>query len=203
MYSSAKVRDKAGFGGKIPHVPKLLDQVRAVLRMKHYSLRTEQAYVDWIKRYIFFHNKRHPADMSEAEIRAFVSDLASKRRVSASTQTVALSAVLFLYRDVLKKDLPYVAGIERAKKAERRPVVFTQAEVKQVLARLDGAPYLQATLMYGSGLRLMDALRLRVKDVDFERNEITIREGKGDRKSTLKSSHANISYAVFCLKKKI
>lgn len=162
-------------------MPKLLDQVREVARMKHYSIRTEQAYVDWIKRYIFFHNKRHPADMAEAEIRAFISDLASKRRVSASTQTVALSALLFLYRDVLKKDLPYVAGIERAKKAERRPVVFTQAEVKQVLARLDGAPYLQATLMYGSGLRLMDALRLRVKDVDFERNEITIREGKGEK----------------------
>src|SRR5712692_7816804 len=95
-YSSADLRDKPGFGVKIPHVPKLLDQVREVLRMKHYSLRTEQAYVDWIKRYIFFHNKRHPADMSEAEIRAFVSNLASKKRVSASTQTVALSALLFL-----------------------------------------------------------------------------------------------------------
>src|SRR5438067_11155685 len=162
-------------------MPKLLDQVREVIRMKHYSIRTEQAYVEWIKRYIFFHNKRHPADMAEPEIRVFISDLASKKQVSASTQTVALSALLFLYREVLKKELPYVTGIERAKKAERRPVVFTQAEVKQVLARLDGAPYLQATLMYGSGLRLMDALRLRVKDVDFERNEITIREGKGEK----------------------
>src|SRR6266542_2693885 len=162
-------------------MPKLLDQVREVLRMKHYSIRTEQAYVDWIKRYIFFHNKRHPADMAEPEIRAFISDLASKKQVSASTQTVALSALLFLYRDVLKKELPYVTGIERAKKSERRPVVFTQAEVKQVLARLDGVNYLLATLLYGSGLRLMDALRLRVKDIDFERNEITVREGKGEK----------------------
>lgn len=148
--------------------------------MKHYSLRTEQAYVDWIKRYIFFHNKRHPEDMSEAEIRAFISDLASKKRVSASTQTVALSALLFLYRDVLKRDLPFIDGIERAKRPERLPVVFTPAEVKKVLTRLDGVTHLIAALLYGSGLRLMDALRLRVKDLDFERNEIVVREGKGD-----------------------
>lgn len=145
--------------------------------MKHYSIRTEQAYVDWIKRYIFFHNKRHPADMAEAEIRSFISDLASKKAVSASTQTVALSAVLFLYREVLKRELPFIHGIERAKKAQRRPVVFTQSEVKEVLSRLDGVNYLIATLLYGAGLRLMDALRLRVKDIDFEQNEITIREG--------------------------
>ena len=162
-------------------MPKLLDQVREVIRMKHYSLRTEQAYVDWIKRYIFFHNKRHPADMAEAEIRAFISDLASKKQVAASTQTVALSAVLFLYREVLKKELPFIQGIERAKKAERRPVVFTRREIKEVLSRLDGVNYLVATLLYGAGLRLMDALRLRVKDLDFDRNEITIREGKGEK----------------------
>lgn len=165
MYSSAEVRDKPGFGGKIPHVPKLLDQVREVLRMKHYSLRTEQAYINWINpvreshannserctvshgvnRYIFFHNKRHPAEMGEAEIRTFISDLASKKSVAASTQTVALSALLFLYRDVLKKELPYVEGIERAKQPERRPVVFTKAEVHEVLSRLDGVPYLIAS----------------------------------------------------------
>lgn len=162
-------------------MPKLLDQVREVIRMKHYSIRTEEAYVEWIKRYIFFHNKRHPVDMAEPEIRAFISDLASKRQVTASTQTVALSAILFLYREVLKKELPFIHGIERAKKAERRPVVFTQAEIKGVLSRLDGANYLVATLLYGAGLRLMDALRLRVKDIDFERNEITIREGKGEK----------------------
>lgn len=162
-------------------MPKLLDQVREVIRMKHYSIRTEQAYVEWIKRYIFFHNKRHPADMAEPEIRAFISDLASKRQVTASTQTVALSAILFLYREVLKKELPFVHGIERAKRPQRRPVVLTQSEVKEVLSRLDGVNYLVASLLYGAGLRLMDALRLRVKDIDFERNEITIREGKGDK----------------------
>jgi integron integrase len=160
-------------------MPKLLEQVREVIRMKHYSIRTEQAYVDWIKRYIFFHNKRHPQEMGEDEIRSFISDLATKKSVAASTQTVALSALLFLYRDVLKKDLPYVEGIERAKKPERLPVVFTKAEVQKVLSRLDGVPYLIASLLYGAGLRLMDALRLRVKDIDFERNEIVVREGKG------------------------
>jgi len=181
MYSSADLRNKPGFGGKIPHMPKLLDQVREVIRMKHYSIRTEQAYVNWIKRYIFFHNKRHPAEMGEDEIRSFVSDLASKKSVAASTQTVALSALLFLYRDVLKQDLPYIEGIERAKRPERLPVVFTQAEVREVLARLDGVNSLIATLLYGAGLRLMDALRLRVKDIDFERNEIIVREGKGEK----------------------
>jgi integron integrase len=172
------MRDKTGLGGKIPRMPKLLDQVREV-RMKHYSRRTEQAYVNWIKRYIFFHDKRHPAEMGEAEIRSFISDLASKRSVAASTQTVALSALLFLYRDVLKKEQPFIEGIERAKKPERLPVVFTKQEVTDVLARLDGVPYLIAGLLYGSGLRLMDALRLRVKDIDFERNEIIVRDGKG------------------------
>jgi integron integrase len=177
-------------GGKIQHVPKLLDQVREVLRMKHYSLRTEQAYVNWIKRYILFHEKRHPAEMGEAEIRSFISDLASKRSVAASTQTVALSALLFLYRDVLKKEQPFIAGIERAKKPERLPVVFTKEEVIEILSRLDGVPYLIAGLLYGSGLRLMDALRLRAKDIDFERNEIVVREGKGakDRVTMLPGS---------------
>jgi integrase len=143
-------------------MPKLLDQVREVIRMKHYSIRTEQAYVEWIKRYIFFHNKRHPAEMAEPEIRAFISDLANKKSVTASTQTVALSAILFLYREVLKKELPYIQGIERAKKSQRRPVVFTQTEVKELLSRLDGVNYLIASLLYGAGLRLMDALRLRL-----------------------------------------
>jgi len=190
MYSSAETRDKARIGAKIPRVPKLLDQVREVIRLKHYSLRTEQAYVNWIKRYILFHNKRHPSEMGESEIRAFVSDLASKKSVSSSTQTVALSALLFLYRDVLKKDLPYVEGIERAKRPERLPVVFTPSEVREVLARLEGANHLIASLLYGAGLRLMDALRLRVKDIDFERNAIVVREGKGakDRVTMLPSA---------------
>ncbi|MDX6528877.1 MAG: hypothetical protein QOH41_1167 [Blastocatellia bacterium] len=147
--------------------------------MKHYSRRTEQAYVNWIKRYIFLHDKRHPAEMGEVEIRSFISDLANKRLVAASTQTVALSALLFLYRDVLKKEQPFIEGIERAKRPERLPVVFTKQEVTDILARLDGVPYLIAGLLYGSGLRLMDALRLRVKDIDFGRNEIVVRDGKG------------------------
>ena len=180
-YLTATLRRKAGFGSKMPHVPKLLDQVREVARMKHYSIRTEQAYVNWIKRYIFFHNKKHPAEMAEAEIRAFISDLASKKSVSASTQTVALSALLFLYRDVLKIDLPFVEGIERAKRPERLPVVFTQKEMREVLSRLEGVSYLIASLLYGAGLRLMDALRLRVKDIDFDRHELVIREGKGEK----------------------
>jgi integron integrase len=159
--------------------PKLLDEVRAVARMRHLSLRTEQAYVSWIRRYILFHNKRHPAEMNEAEIREFISDLAVNGKISASTQTVALSALLFLYRDVLKKDLPYVSNIERAQRRKKLPVVFTKAEVHEVLSRLDGVPHLIASLLYGSGLRLMDALRLRVKDIDFERTEIVVREGKG------------------------
>ena len=158
-------------------MPKLLDEVRDVLRMKHYSIRTEKAYVSWIKRYIFFHNKQHPLEMGEPQIRAFISDLASKQQVSASTQTVALSALLFLYRDVLKKDLPFIDGIERAKRPERLPVVFTKAEVKEVLARLDGVNHLIAALLYGSGMRLMDALRLRVKDIDFELTIISTRKG--------------------------
>src|SRR5438552_4231679 len=165
MYASADPRDKPGFGGKIPHMAKLHDQVREVIRMKHYSIRTEQAYVNWIKRYIFFHNKRHPAEMGEAEIRSFVSDLASKRSVAASTQTVALSALLFLYRDVLKQDLPYIKNIERAQKPKRLPVVFTREETKRILANLESTQWLVAGLLYGSGLRLMECLRLRVKDV--------------------------------------
>ncbi len=159
--------------------PKLLDQVRIVLRVKHFSLSTERAYVQWIRRFILFHNKRHPNEMGEPEIRQFISHLAVDARIAASTQTVALSALLFLYRQVLKKDLPYITQIERAKPAKKLPVVFTQEEVKSVLAQLDGTHHLIACLLYGSGLRLMEAVRLRVKDIDFERCELSIRQGKG------------------------
>jgi len=174
----------------MPRMPKLLDQVREVIRLKHYSIRTEQSYIAYIKRFILFHNKRHPAQMGEDEIRTFLSDLASAKSVAASTQTVALSALLFLYREVLKKELPFIHGIERAKKPDRLPVVFTRSEVKEILGRLEGIHLLIASLLYGSGLRLMDALRLRVKDIDFERNQITVREGKGnkDRITMLPSS---------------
>ena len=164
-----------------PAKPRLLDEVRAVARMRHLSLRTEQAYVSWIKRFIFFHQKRHPRDMAEAEIREFISDLAVKERISASTQTVALSALLFLYRDVLKQELPYVSNIERAQKPKRLPVVFTRDEVKRILARLEGTHWLIAGLLYGSGMRLMECLRLRVKDIDFTYRQLTIRDGKGEK----------------------
>jgi integron integrase len=170
--------------------PKLLDQVRTVIRVKHFSLSTENSYVAWIRRFILFHDKRHPKYMGESEIRQYISHLAVDAKISASTQTVALSALLFLYREVLKKELPYVAHIERAKRAKRLPVVFTRNEVQQVLARLNGTPHLIASLLYGSGLRLMEAVRLRVKDLDFERHELTIRQGKGaqDRVTMLPAS---------------
>ena len=162
-------------------MPKLLDQVRDVMRLKHYSLRTEQAYVNWIKRYIFFHAKRHPNDMGKDEIRAFLTHLAVEDKIAASTQTVALSALLFLYRDVLKREMGFVDNIERAQKPKRLPVVFTKAETREVLSRVDGQAHLIACLLYGAGLRLMEAVRLRVKDVDFEANQITVRDGKGEK----------------------
>jgi integron integrase len=161
--------------------PKLLHQVRAVLRTKHMSLRTEQAYVQWIRRFILFHNKRHPQEMGEQEIREFISDLAVNAKISASTQTVALSALLFLYRDVLKKDLPYVSNIERAHQRKKLPVVFTRDEVKAVLKTMSGTTRLIASLLYGSGMRLMECLRLRVKDIDFDYNQIVVRDGKGEK----------------------
>jgi len=139
--------------------PKLLDQVRTVARVRHFSLSTERAYVSWIRRFILFHHKRHPKEMAEAEIRQFISHLAVVTKISASTQTVALSALLFLYRDVLKRDLPYIANIERAKPSKKLPVVFTRREVEAVLVRLSGTPHLIASLLYGSGLRLMEAVR--------------------------------------------
>jgi integron integrase len=159
--------------------PKLLDQVRTVARVRHLSPRTEKAYAQWIKRFILFHKKRHPAEMAEPEIREFLAHLAVDLLVSASTQTVALSALLFLYRDVLKRDLPYISDIERAKRSKPLPVVFSRAEVQAVLARLDGVNHLIASLLYGAGLRLMEGIRLRVKDIDFASNQLTIRDGKG------------------------
>jgi integron integrase len=161
--------------------PRLLDEVRKVARVRHFSLRTEQAYVQWIKRFILFHDKRHPREMAEAEIRAFISHLAVDREITASTQTVALSALLFLYRDVLKKELPYVSNIERAQKPKRLPVVFTRDEMKRIFAQLEGTHWLIAGLLYGSGLRLMECLRLRVKDIDFTYQQLTIKDGKGEK----------------------
>ena len=159
--------------------PKLLDQVRARIRVKHYSIRTEDQYVQWIKRFIFFHGKRHPRDLGAADVEAFLSDLAVNGRVAASTQNQALSALLFLYREVLEITLPWLDNVTRAKPSQRMPVVLTPAEVRAVLDRMDGVYGLMARLLYGTGMRLMECVRLRVKDVDFGRNEILIREGKG------------------------
>jgi integron integrase len=159
--------------------PKLLDQVRARIRVKHYSIRTEALYVQWIKRFIYFHDKRHPRDMGAPEVEAFLTDLAVTGRVSASTQNQALSALLFLYREVLEVVLPWLDNVTRAKPSQRLPVVLTPAEVRAVLERMDGVYGLMGRLLYGTGMRLMECVRLRVKDVDFGRNEILIREGKG------------------------
>lgn len=159
--------------------PKLLQQVVDRLRVLHYSLRTEKSYVDWIKRFIWFHGKRHPREMGAAEVEAFLSDLAVSRNVSASTQNQAKSALLFLYKEVLGVELPWLDNVTQAKVPKRMPVVLTRDEVQAVLARLDGTVWLVASLLYGSGLRIMECLRLRVKDVDLTRGEILVREGKG------------------------
>jgi integron integrase len=158
---------------------KLLDRVRAAVRTRHYSIRTEEAYAGWIRRFVLFHGKRHPDEMGEAEINAFVSDLATRGRVASSTQTQALSALLFLYREVLGRPVESLGDVVRAKRPERLPVVLTREEVKAVLARLDCSPRLVATLLYGTGMRLMECLRLRVKDIDFALNQILVRDGKG------------------------
>jgi integron integrase len=155
--------------------------VRQAIRAQHYSLRTEQAYVAWIKRFIFFHGVRHPAEMGEQEIRQFLSDLAVNEKVSASTQNQALNALLFLYQHVLNQPIGWVGDVVRAKRPKRLPVVLTRQEVRAILAQLEGAPLLVCTLLYGAGLRLSEALRTRVKDVDFVRNEVVVRDGKGEK----------------------
>lgn len=160
--------------------PKLLDQVRIYLRTKHYSLRTEEAYIDWIKRFIFFHNKRHPKDMGHIEIGAFLSDLAIKKRVSASTQNQALNALVFLYRNILEKDFK-LENVIRAKRPKRVPIVLTVSEVNKIITSLEGTKHLLLSLLYGTGMRLMELLRLRVKDIEFENNQIIIRQGKGEK----------------------
>ncbi|WP_324780993.1 integron integrase [Thiobacillus sedimenti] len=163
----------------LQHSPKLLDQVRGKIRLKHYSIRTEEAYVDWIKRFVLHFDKRHPAEMGAREVEAFLTHLAVHGRVAAATQNQAKSALLFLYREVLEQDLPWLENVERAKAPRRLPVVLTHEEVQAALSRLAGTHWLVAALLYGAGLRIMEALRLRVKDVDFARGEILVREGKG------------------------
>lgn len=170
--------------------PKLLDRVVQVMRVHHYSIRTERTYIQWIKRYIWFHKKRHPADMGEPEVRAFLTWLAVDKHVSASTQNQALSAILFLYKKVLMKELDWIDDVVRAKRPKHLPVVLTRDEVRRLLEAMNGNSGLVARLLYGTGMRLMEAARLRILDVDFAGLSITVRHGKGgkDRITTLPES---------------
>jgi integron integrase len=161
--------------------PKLLDLVRDAIRRKHYSIRTEQSYVEWTRRFILFHHKRHPSEMHEAEVNAFLTHLARDGGVAASTQNQALSALLFLYREVLNEEIGWLGEVERAKKPTRLPVVLTREEVRKVFRHLYGMPRLMAGLLYGSGLRLMECVRLRVKEIDFGYARITVRDAKGGK----------------------
>jgi integron integrase len=171
----------------MPEEPKLLDRVSIEIRARHYSLRTEETYIGWIRRFILFHNKRHPSSMGADEVNAFLSNLAVNGHVSATTQGQALSAILFLYRYVLHDPLPWIDDIVRADRPQRIPVVLTPAEVRIIIEQIDGVSRIVAQLLYGSGLRLLEALRLRVKDVDFARGEVAVRDPKGgrDRMTTL------------------
>jgi integron integrase len=161
--------------------PRLLDQLRDSLRRRRYSLRTEKVYVHWVKRFILFHEKRHPRDMGGQEVTLFVSHLARQLNVAASTQNQALAALLYLYQQVLEVKLPWLDEVERAKRPARLPTVLTQQEVRLVLSQLDGVRWLMASLMYGAGLRLMECLGLRIKDLVFERGQLIVRDGKGAR----------------------
>ncbi len=164
-----------------PQAPRLLDRLRDVIRAKHYSRRTEKTYRYWVRYFIFFHGKRHPEEMGAAEITSFLNWLASERNVAAATQNQALNALLFLYRHVLERDLPWLEGLVRAKRPVRLPVVLSEAEVRRLLAGLEGVRWLMASLLYGAGLRLQECLQLRVKDVDFAYRQVFVRDGKGGR----------------------
>jgi integron integrase len=163
-----------------PQGKKLMEQVSDALRTKHYSYRTEQTYTDWIKRYILFHNKRHPKDMGEAEIRAFIAHLTTERKVAVSTSNQALSAILFLYRIVLQIEITLPPDLSNASRPKRLPTVLTHAEAVKIIGHMRGAPRLMAKILYGSGLRVMECMRLRVKDIDFDNHQIIVRGGKGD-----------------------
>lgn len=170
--------------------PRLFDEVRRVLRVHHYSIRTETAYLGWIRRYIELNGCRHPRQLGARELETFLSRLAVDAKVAASTQNQALAAILFLYRDVLRQRLDWMENVIRAKKPRRLPTVLARSEVQALLAQMDGRPRMLASVLYGTGLRLLECLRLRVKDVDFARNEITVRNGKGgkDRRTLLPRS---------------
>ena len=161
--------------------PKLLEQLRIHLRTRHYSIRAEQTYIDWARRFILFHGKRHPRDMGAAEVEAFLSYLAVERKVSASTQNQAKAVLVYLYKQLLGVDLPWLDEVVQAKTPKRLPMMLTKREVRELLAQLNGPMWLIASLLYGTGMRLLEALRLRVKDVEFERRGIIIREGKSNK----------------------
>jgi integron integrase len=161
--------------------PRLLDRLRYRIRLKHYSIRTEKTYLDWNRRFILFHNKRHPCTMGAQEVEQFLTYLAVNGRVASSTQNQALSAILFMYKEVLNIELPSINNVTRAKRPEKLPVVFSKNEIQRLLASLDGTYWIMAHLLYGAGLRLMECLRLRVKDVDFDRKQIAVRNGKGNK----------------------
>lgn len=175
-----------------PKASKLLDQVRLRMRVKHYSLRTEQSYLHWIKRFILFHGKRHPRDMGAPEVEAFLTALAVEQKVAASTQNLALAALLFLYREILAIELPWLGEVTRAKKPQRLPVVLTKTEVQRLLQCLgeERPATLLVRLLYGTGMRLMEGVRMRVQDLDIERRQLTVRQGKGgkDRVTVLPDS---------------
>ena len=162
-------------------MPKLLDIVRMELRTRHYSIRTEKTYLNWIKRFIIFHNKRHPIEMGTQEIKTFINDLANNHYVSSSTQNQALQSILFLYKNILKKEIDFINEINRTRRIKHLPVIFSRKESKDILDNLQGIPKLFISLLYGTGSRLSEGLRLRVKDIDFEMNQIIVRDGKGEQ----------------------
>jgi integron integrase len=162
-----------------PQPPRLLDRMRERLRVKHYSIRTEQSYLDWVRRYVRFHGLRHPSELGAEAVEQFLTALAVKGNVAASTQNQAKSALLFLYREVLQVELPWLDGIVTARRPQRLPVVLTEAETAQLLAHMTGTTGLVARLLYGTGMRILEAVRMRVKDLDLSRGEIVVRDGKG------------------------
>ena len=184
-YLSSGVSDiqfkKITLKGDAKKPPKLLDQVRAYLRVKHYSPKTEEAYINWIKRFIFFHNKRHPNEMGSEEICEYISHLANKKHVSSATQNQALQGVLFLYKNILNKDVGWIDEIKFAHRKKHLPTVLNKTEVNEIFKHLSGVALLIAKMLYGSGMRLGECLQLRMKDIDFELKTITIRDGKGEK----------------------
>jgi integron integrase len=174
---SVAIKPSAGSASR----PRLFDEVRRKFRLKHYSVRTERAYLQWMRRFILMNGNRHPRELGGAEVERFLSHLATEGEVAASTQNQALSALLFLYRQVLDVELPWMENVVRAKRPRRVPTVLSRDEVQRLLAAMDGRTWLLSSLLYGTGMRLMECLRLRVKDVDFARNEIVVRDGKGGK----------------------